>query len=125
MRMASRFFTGVGPDQRRIAFFFPLFALIVVIADHRGVFFEPVTDVRKVEEPVLPESEIDKSSFDAGHHLGDLAKIDVTDHFLLIGSLDEELCQPPVFRDGYTGFVGACVDDDFLLHTVRIVPTFL
>ena len=78
-----------------------------------------------MKEAVLPQSDIDECSLDAGHHLGNFAKVDVTDHFFLIGSLDEQLCQATILRNCNTGLVGASVYYYFLLHAVRFVPTFL
>jgi hypothetical protein len=105
--------------------FLRVFPVLVLVAYHGAVFLEPVANVREMQKPVLPQSDIDECSFDAGHHLGDFPKVDITDHLFLIGSLDEQFCQATIFRNCNTGFVGASVDDDFLLHAVLFVPTFL
>ncbi len=78
-----------------------------------------------MEETVLAKPEVDECCLDTRHHLGNFAKVDVADHFFLVRGLDKKLREPSVLCDGDPCFVGRRVDDDFFLHTVPIVPTFL
>ena len=63
------------------------------------------------------EAYIDEGGTNAGHHLGDLAKVDVSDHTLFTGSLDEQFGELAFFKNGDTVFVRRGIDNDFFFHT--------
>ncbi len=77
-----------------------------------------------MQKTILAESEIDERRLDPGHHLGDAAKVDVTDHFLLLWVLDEDFSQSAIFGNCDARLVCRRIDNDLFLHGVRLYLPF-
>ena len=80
----------------------------------------PVPDVGHVQERRAFESDIDESRLHAGQHPRHLAQVHVADQAALEGALHVQFLYGAVFDDRHPRFLGGPVDQDVLLHGLRI-----
>ena len=79
-----------------------------------------VPDVGHVQERRALEADVDEGRLHAGQHPRDLAQVHVADQAPLEGALHVQLLHGAVFDDGHPRFLWGPIDQDVLLHALRI-----